>query len=206
MGLDGSNWIVTTIAGAAVGAVIPQVASAALFPFRRMHRDQYTGSWHEYYWTWHGGSKTMWTGRVTVKRGITKSYSVRVIEHQPVKPEAVPAQPTRPALRYKGELILDGPLVVLSLRATTHSESVVVRYPRWIPSSSDLIAGIWSSYDHSGTPAAGAVLLSRNSLNEAEAAALISSNITTSPGFLRLRDQNLGSASRQRRTTTTGSE
>lgn len=154
-----------------------------MYPIRRARRDHLLGIWHEYYWTWATG-KVMWCGKLNIKRGIRRPYSVTVLDHRPIGDEAKPSR-----LRYRGDLEVEGSNVVVRVRATTHSEAVTIRYPRWIPSSEQVV-GIWSAYDHTGSPAAGAILLSRQEVDETDAKALLASSVATSPGLLRVRSGN----------------
>lgn len=182
------NWLVTTLVGAAIGALIPSFGPAVLYPFRRLRKDEYVGSWNEYYWTWYDGSKQMWTGRVSISRGVLRPYVVRIEEMQLGSPESGNDATTQPVHKYRGGLRLEGGHVIFELRATTHTESVVTRFPQWIPSSSDRVVGIWFAFDHSGTPTAGATLLTKDELEESEAKELLGQRVSSSPGLLRVGD------------------
>lgn len=183
------HWLVTTLIGASLGALAAQFGAIVLYPFRRLSKDEFIGTWHEYYWTWCDGTPQMWMGKVSVKRGLIKPHRVRIWEKQPegASPEGDSGPPTV-VHRYRGGLRLEGGHVILEVEATTHTESAVHRYPRWIPSSSGRVVGIWMAFDHSGTPTSGAVLLTRDQLDVAEVEAVLTQRISTAPGLLRVRD------------------
>jgi hypothetical protein len=189
--LSEPNWVITILVGTLLGAVVAPLGPAALYPLRRIRRDVFVGTWNQYYWTWRDGRKQMWFGQVCVKRGILKPYSVTTVMSPPDGGDHNIEPSNRHAvLRHRGELRLEGGHVIIETRANTHNESVVSRFPQWIPSETNRIVGIWMSFDHSGTPTAGAILLSRSNLDEPEASALIGRYTTTSTGLLRVRDQS----------------
>lgn len=183
------SWIATIVIGAVLGALINQFGSVILYPFRRLRKDEFIGTWYEYYWTWCNGTEQVWTGRVSIKRGVLRPYVVRIWEKQPEETDSgdVVASPAV-VHRYRGGLRLEGGHVIIDVEATTHTESAVHRYPRWIPSSSDRVVGIWMAFDHSGTPTSGAVLLTRDKQDVARAEELLTQRVSTSPGLLRVRD------------------
>jgi hypothetical protein len=182
--LTSPNWVVTTILGAVLGALLSAYGSLILYPIRRLKRDQYIGEWSEYHWTWKDGRKNLCRGRFTVKRGLLAPYSVE-FDHLPQKTNGKTSTHSKD-LRYKGRLRLEDGHVVFDFRGTTHTESITYRFPRWIPSSSDRIVGIWMSFDHTGTPSAGGAMLVRGDLTDLQAANFLNAHLTTSDGLLRI--------------------
>jgi hypothetical protein len=185
------NWIVTSVVGAVLGALVSAYGTLLGYPIRRLRRNHYVGDWFEYHWTYHSGQRHLWRARLCIRRGYLQSYSVQ-FDHLPQQ-VSQPSGGTAPAapsedrvLRYRGEMHLRENHVVITLNAHTHEESLVYRFRQWIPSNKDPVPGLWMSFDHTGAPAAGAALLSDRELSEAEVEAGFRSAIESAPGLLRV--------------------
>lgn len=191
---NGPPWYITTIIGGIVGVAITGMGPILTYPVRRFRKDQYIGKWYEYHWTWHGGAKKLWHAKLVIRRGVKSKYTVS-FDHLPqmAASSSVKLSPDSQEvadsdhLKYSGDLRTERGHIILVLGGTTHQESLMYRFRDWIPSSSDRVVGLWMSYDHSGSPAAGAALLSRKELSDAEAIQFIESHFASSRGLLRIR-------------------
>ena len=181
---DPPNWILTTVFGAILGALFTDYKSIVLYPFRRLRKTQYVGVWDEYHWTWKDGKKLLCHARFDIRRGLLTPYSVDFRHVNSPDFDSEKARTT--ALQYKGTLRLEEGHVVIDLHATTHLESVSYRFPKWIPSASDFVVGIWMSFDHTGAPAAGGAILTRNELSASEVTHSIHERLDSLEGLLRV--------------------
>lgn len=181
------NWIVNIVLGAIAGALFTDYKNIVLYPLRRLKKTQYTGTWEEYHWTWKAGKKHLSHARLRITRGLLTPYSVD-FWHVDLSPQASgDGHPTE--LRYKGTLEVEEGHVLIDLHATTHLETLSYRFHKWIPSSSDFVAGVWMSFDHTGAPAAGGALLTRNEVGSAEAARVLHERLDSLEGLLRVIDK-----------------
>jgi hypothetical protein len=99
-------------------------------------------------------------------------------------------------LAYRGKMVLEDGHVIILLRGTTHREALVYRFRQWIPSASDQIPGLWMSFDHTGSPAAGGALLSQGDIREERAEQLLERFVSTQPGLIRITERTRRSQKR----------
>ena len=172
------NWIITAAVGAVLGKFVNDYGALLLYPIRRFKKDQYTSEWYEYHWSFRGNKKTLCPAKLVIRHGLLVPYAVR-FSH-------VSSTGTPSVLQYKGTMRLEERDVVIELSAITHTETLTYRFPKWIPSASDRLVGLWMSFDHTGAPAAGGTLLSRTSLTDLEASKYLHDGLAGSDGFLRV--------------------
>lgn len=83
-------------------------------------------------------------------------------------------------LIYKGYLILEGEdRVIFCGKSTTQNERVVFRFPNPLRSASDIIFGLWLSYDHDKHISSGGALLTKEDITDEQAEQKIKGHIMT---------------------------
>lgn len=179
-------WYVVVIISVVAGALASRYGSVVIYPLRRLQKDEHLGTWHECHWTWFENEKRLWRASLTISKGVFQRYVVRFVHGEQGEGS------TARSLRYDGDLTFEGGHVILNLKGKGHVETLMYRFPDWLPSVQHVV-GIWMSYDHSNIPAAGGAVLSRHRLSDKQVEQLLTGSISTTAGLLRVVGQRPGS-------------
>jgi hypothetical protein len=165
------NWLVTTFAGAVIGALIAPSLSLLKYLLHRSQNHPLHGLWFSYQYTFIEGERVLRYGVISVRNGIRHRYvAIRQSSADPPTEEGLFSSS---AVNYKGYVFDELDHYVMVLTSRSHSETSMWRFLGRVSSNDTVTPGLRISYDYDGNPTAGAVLLSREPLADEEAARLI---------------------------------
>lgn len=167
------NWIIVTLIGALIGAILSQYWTILFYPLRLLKHDPLLGDWYDYHFTFVHGRKYLAESTAVIKRGLLTSRSIRMQDQDLIRYSEGPEHDLRDGLSYKGVVLVEGPHLLIKLHATTHKEFLVFRLLNRLPSNASIIPGVWMSFDHELNPTAGIMMFSRKKLDRNEAATLL---------------------------------
>jgi hypothetical protein len=167
------NWIIVTIIGAVVGAVVSQYWSIIFYPAKLLKTDSLRGSWYDYHFTFVHGKRYLAESMVSIRRGILTDRSVRVQDQDLVRYSGGIDTSRKDGLAYKGTAYIEGPHLIVKLHAISHRELLVFRLINRLPSNASIIPGVWMSFDHELNPTAGVMVLSRERMTSSDASAVL---------------------------------
>jgi hypothetical protein len=159
------NWIIVTLIGALIGAIVSQYWTIFFYPIRRLKHDPLLGTWYDYHFTFVHGRRYLAASAVVVKRGLLTSRSIRMQDQDLIRYSEGPEHDLKDGLSYKGVVLVEGPHLLIKLHATTHNEFLVFRLINRLPSNSSMVPGVWMSFDHELNPTAGIMMFSRQKLD-----------------------------------------
>jgi hypothetical protein len=163
------NWIIVIIIGAVVGAVVSQYWTVIFYPVKILKTDSLRGRWYDYHFTFVHGKRYLAESIVRIRRGILSERSVFVQDQDLVRYSGDIDPNRRDGLTYKGTVQIEGPHLIVKLRATSHKELLVFRLINRLPSNTSIIPGVWMSFDHELNPTAGVMMLSREKMTSSDA-------------------------------------
>jgi hypothetical protein len=167
------NWIIVTIIGALVGAVVSQYWTIIFYPARLFKADTLCGDWYDYHFTFLHNKRHLAESIVKVRHGILADRSAYVQDQELVRYGEGIDPNRKDGLSYKGSVQVEGPHLVMKLRATSHQELLVYRLINRLPSNASIIPGVWMSFDHELNPTAGVMVLSREKMTAGDATAML---------------------------------
>jgi hypothetical protein len=167
------NWIVVTIIGAVAGAIVSQYWSIIFYPVKLLKADALGGGWYDYHFTFVHGKRYLAESIVRVRRGILADRSVYVQDQDLVRYSGGIDPNRKDGLNYKGGIQVEGPHLIVKLRATSHRELLVFRLINRLPSNASIIPGVWMSFDHELNPTAGVMVLSRERMTSSDATTML---------------------------------
>jgi hypothetical protein len=163
------NWIIVIIIGAVVGAVVSQYWTLVFYPVKLLKTDSLRGVWYDYHFTFVHGKRYLAQSIVRIRKGILTERSVFVQDQDLVRYSGDIDPNRRDGLTYRGTIQVEGPHLIVKLRATSHKELLVFRLINRLPSNASIIPGIWMSFDHELNPTAGVMMLSRERITSNDA-------------------------------------
>ena len=167
------NWIIVTIIGAVVGALVSQYWTIIFYPARLLKADTLGGDWYDYHFTFLHGKRYLAESIVKVRRGMLADRSVYVQDQDLVRYSGGIDPNRKDGLSYKGSVQVEGPHLIMKLRATSHREVLVFRLINRLPSNASIIPGVWMSFDHELNPTAGVMVLSRERMTPSDATTML---------------------------------
>jgi hypothetical protein len=173
------NWLIVTLLGALLGAVVGSVSiPAGRLRARKRHR-VLVGTWHECHFTLRHGQVILGRATVIIEPSLRAGLRA-VVDQQETHPDGMVTD-----LSYTGQVRREGHLV-LALTGRSHDETLVLRYLEHLPSNTAPMVGLWSSQDHDCLPASGVSALSRTKLTDEQARQLLSSRVVSAHGVIRV--------------------
>jgi hypothetical protein len=167
------NWIIVTIIGAVIGAVVSQYWTVIFYPVKLLRSDSLGGCWYDYHFTFVHGKRYLAESIVRIRRGILSERSVYVQDQDLVRYAGGIDPDRKDGLTYKGNVQVEGPHLIVRLRATSHKELLVFRLINRLPSNASTIPGVWMSFDHELNPTAGVMVLSRERMTPNDATTML---------------------------------
>lgn len=152
------NWIIVSLVGAVLGALVARFGGLIVYPFRRQVIAG--GSWFLYHRTFRQGQMHLIRSRLTVKKGIFGGAKVSVVETVGSRTE-----------EYTGSVTVEASHLLMQIKgiAVRNSASVLFRLESPVPPNDQVVFGLWLSYDLDRRPAVGVLMLSRTELSDNEA-------------------------------------
>jgi hypothetical protein len=151
------NWIVVSVVGAVLGAVVARFGGVLTFPFRRTKEP--VGVWNVYHHTFRQGSLQLVWERMTISKA--PLGGLKVVVKDPMDPDSQ---------IYRGSVAVEGgAIVVITMRGSRGFGTnglVSIRLQSRLPPDHRVMYGMWLAYDHDGCITAGTVVISRDELGE----------------------------------------
>jgi hypothetical protein len=163
------NWIIVTIIGAVLGAIVARYGAAILWPIRRLKRHPIEGLWHSWHYTFHNDGEQLRSGEIRIRRGVLRPL---VITANATSASGQKLGSTRS--EYNGQIKVEANTIFLTLSAKNHDETVTMRFASRVSFDMPELHGLWMSYDFDLHPAAGIEILTRTRISEESALELIS--------------------------------
>jgi hypothetical protein len=153
--LNEPNWIIVSVVGAILGALVSKYGGIVSYPFRR--RPAIRGEWYCYHFDFRDGRLELIEEQLVIRKGATSGIKVKLT---PVAGDSTLSD----QYEYRGDAEFDERHLLINMRGVTHSnkELISVRLQPRIPPNHVTMFGLWLSYDHDHLPAAGMIMLSRD--------------------------------------------
>lgn len=143
------NWIIVTIVGAVLGALLTEFGAIVAYPVRRLRRDALEGTWHQFNYTQRNGRPFLNKATLEIDKSLLGGLKGTMTDQSG-------------ELLYTGRVRREAGHVVAELKAASHEETLTLRFIGTIVTKDAFMPGVWMAYDRDSYPAAGAALLSRN--------------------------------------------
>lgn len=176
------NWIVVTVIGAILGAIVARYGAVILWPVRRLKQHPIEGLWHSWHYTFHNDGEQLRSGEIMIRRGVLRPL---VITANATTANGQTVSPTRS--EYNGRIKVEANTILLILSAKNHDETVTMRFASRVSFDMSELHGLWMSYDFDLRPAAGIEILTRTRIREEAALELISDITQRGDKSLRVR-------------------
>jgi len=167
------NWIIISVVGAILGALIARYGSIVLYPIRYLKKEPLIGDWFDYHFTFVNGARYVAESPVKIRRGKLRGISVEIRDQDVVSQSGVLDNKRTDGLTYRGTLRREGPHLVVEVHGVGHIELLIFRFIYRLPSNDAVIPGVWMSFDHDMNPTAGLMILSRTRLRRSAAIRLL---------------------------------
>lgn len=172
------NWLLSSVIGAIIGALVVPVTGLLAYPVRRLRvHTTLIGRWYSYHYSFRDEILELRYGTLHIRPGLRRQY---VVHRKNSRTRPDPNGRFRPAidlLRYRGSLHEEGHHIIVEVkpRDSRRDETVFYRFLGQIPSNASVVPGLWMAYDHDRNPAAGTIILSREPLTDEAATRLLRS-------------------------------
>ena len=116
-------------------------------------------NWHGFHYTFKDGEPVFYETKWVIEKGFLVPFKCEM----DFKSES---------LKYRGHLLLEGDDRVVFYgepKGKGEEEYVVFRFPNRLRSATDIVCGLWLSYDHDRHIASGGALLTRKEISSKEA-------------------------------------
>lgn len=163
------NWIIVTVIGAVLGAIVARYGAVILWPVRRLKRHPIEGLWHSWHYTFHNDGEQLRSGEIRIRRGVLRPL---IITANATSANGQTMSPARS--EYDGRIKVEANTILLILNAKNHDETVTMRFASRVSFDMSELHGLWMSYDFDLRPAAGIEILTRRRIEKHEALDLIS--------------------------------
>lgn len=167
------NWMIVSVVGAILGALIARYGSIVLYPMRRFKKEPMIGHWYDYHFTFVNGKRYIAESPVNIRRGKLRGISVEIRDQDVVSQSGALDNKRKDGLTYQGILRREGPHLVIEVKGVGHIELLIFRFIYRLPSNDSVIPGVWMSFDHDMNPTAGLMILSRRRLRRSAAIPLL---------------------------------
>ncbi|WP_018347980.1 hypothetical protein [Longispora albida] len=189
------NWIITSIVGAVIGALLVPTWRIMLYPIRRLRPHPLHGIWYSYSYSFMDGALQLRHGTFTIRSGLLQRWIVHRENFGRYPPPSL--GPAPPPLRYRGTVSEEHDHYVMLFSGRTHTETLLYRFVNRIPSNAGIIPGVWMAYDHDLNPAAGCAIISRGPLAPQTVTTLLRSWVVFEKGAFHIRKTPARHAPRQ---------
>lgn len=156
--------IVSAFVGAVFGFILGPLLRAIYFKvFHKPKPKHLINNWIEYHWTYKNDQPVFYKATWKIRRGLRYPFSIKVTLSD--------------GMVYKGHMKSEDDHLIVITDSKDHSETVIWRFPKRLPSNDSPLVGFWLSYDHDKIIATGGVVLLKNEIPEEEAKSILSRTI-----------------------------
>ena len=157
---DGVHWLIPTLAGVILGALVPYLIKVLIFFVRRFRRFFLEGEWYSYYFVYEDSKPVLKHETWKVKKGIVNKITVIAKPISP-SPDSFPR-------RYRGKLTKEQNLFTVTLWPDTHTEEILIRFKGTYNYDQKVLLGLWSGIDLDGYACVGPQIIARHELSDTE--------------------------------------